>query len=380
MMVDAGPKSQCDHHSVRAADDNEIDHCSKERGAVATREADAPKPATIYDVAKVAGVSHQTVSRLLLGYQGIRPETRQRVLGAIEQLDYRTNIAARNLRNGRTGMISLAIPSLDQPYFAELAQAIMRAARPYGLTVFVETTDGIRERELQVISGARGNFVDGVIYVPLALSYSDISELNIEFPLVLIGDRVLHSRFDHVTLPNFEGAKAAVNHLLSLGRRRIAAIGVEEASDFGASTPRLNGYRAALEEAGIAVDPDLLISGGDWIRPEGVAGVERLLASHTPFDAVFGFNDALALGALRALQSAGLRVPEDVAVIGFDDTQDALYVTPTLTSVAPGRDELAVAAVQMLNRRLTGAPAGDQPGELVPTFTMAIRESTTGLG
>jgi DNA-binding LacI/PurR family transcriptional regulator len=346
--------------------------------SVATREEDTTKPATIYDVAKLAGVSHQTVSRLLLGYQGIRPETRQKVLGAIEQLDYRTNVAARNLRNGRTGMISLAIPSLDQPYFAELAQAIMRAARPYGLTVFVETTDGIRERELQVISGSRGNFVDGVIYVPLALSYSDLSDLNIEFPLVLLGDRVLHSRFDHVTLPNFEGAKSAVNHLLSLGRRRIAALGVEETSDFGASTPRLNGYRAALESAGIEVDPSLLISGGDWVRKEGVDAIERLVASGAEFDAVFGFNDALALGALRALQAAGLRVPEDVAVIGFDDTQDALYVTPPLSSVAPGRDELAVAAVQMLNRRLSGGTANEVPDELVPTFTLAIRESTVG--
>ena len=350
------------------------------RGNVTKAKPGVTKSATMYDVAKLAGVSHQTVSRLLLGYEGIRPETREKVLGAIRELDYRTNVSARNLRTGRTGMISLAIPSLNQPYFAELAQSVMSAALDKGLTVFVETTDGVRERELEVVSGQRRNLVDGVIWIPDRLANEDIGELGIDFPLVLVGDRVLHSQFDHVTFPNFGGARAAVEHLISLGRRRIAVIGVEEANDFGASTPRLAGYQAALADAGIPLDPDLLVYEGAWVRKSGFDAAERLLASKIDFDAIFCFNDALALGALRVLLAAGIRVPDDVAVVGFDNIQDAFYSTPSLTTISPGRDEIASAAVEMLSNRLNGTAGNGGPADIVPNFELIVRESTVGLG
>ncbi|PJJ65641.1 LacI family DNA-binding transcriptional regulator [Compostimonas suwonensis] len=338
----------------------------------------AEKPATIYDVAREAGVSHQTVSRFLLGYQGIRPATRRKVEEALETLDYRTNITARNLRNGRTGMVSLAIPSLNQPYFAELAQSVIHAAREVGLTVFVETMENDKERELAVLSGTRGNLVDGVLFAPTAMSVDDLSRLKIGFPIVLLGDRIFDSGFDHVAMANSEGARAAVEHLIGLGRRRIAVVGVEPPRNLGAAHLRFTGYRDALDAAGIEFDERLALGGGGWIKDDGVHAIERLIASGTPFDAVFGFNDALALGALRGLLRAGLRVPDDVAVVGFDDTQDALYSTPTLTSVAPGREEIARIAVGLMDRRLKGQSSAGGPQEFQADFHLVARESSLG--
>lgn len=337
---------------------------------------DARKPATIYDVAKVAGVSHQTVSRLLRGHTGIRSETRSKVLAAIEQLDYRTNITARNLRNGNTGMIALAIPDLNQPYFAELAQSVIMAARHAGLTVFVETTDGDRDRELAVLSGTHSNLVDGVLYAPKSLGGSDLAELSIDFPLVLIGDRIFHSPFDHVTMPNAAGARAAVEHLIATGRRRIAVIGAEPPTEFGAAALRLDGYKQALDAAGLEYDPDLVLYDGEWIRATGAASMQRLLEAGTAFDAVFCFNDALALGALRTMLAAGVRVPEDIAIVGYDDTQDAQYSFPSLSSISPGRDELAQLAVGLLQRRLKKHAQPGEHEELVSGFALEVRESS----
>ncbi len=336
------------------------------------------KPPTIYDVAKVAGVSHQTVSRLLRGHAGIRDETRARVLDAIAKLDYRTNITARNLRTGTTGMIALAIPDLRQPYFAELAQSVIVAAREVGLTVFVETTDGDPERELSVLSGTHAQVVDGVLYAPKSVDAAELARQNIDFPLVLLGDRIFHSGFDHVTLPNRSGAQAAVSHLASLGRTRIAFIGAEPPSDFGAAALRLQGYREALESAGLPFDDELIVYDGEWVRRTGATSMRRLLDSGAAFDAVFCCNDALAIGALRTMLAAGLRVPADVAIAGFDDTEDARFAFPSLTSVSPGRDELARAAVALLQRRIKQRAQPDEHEELVSDYSLAIRESTIG--
>jgi DNA-binding LacI/PurR family transcriptional regulator len=348
----------------------------RRRGNVVSAHETPAKRPTIYDVAREAGVSHQTVSRLLLGYDGIRPATRTRVEAALQALDYRTNLTARNLRNGRTGMISLAIPSLNQPYFAELAQSVIRAAREVGLRVFVETMEGDRDRELAVLSRSRGNLVDGVIFAPTVLSAGDLAQVTVGCPLVLLGDRIFDSGYPHVAMANSEGARVAVEHLIALGRRRVAVIGVEEPGNHGAAELRFAGYRAALDRAGIPFDPRLAFDGGEWLKAGGVHAVDQLIESRVPFDAVFGFNDALALGALRGLLRAGFSVPGDVAVVGFDDTEDGLYSTPSLTSINPGRDDIARTAVSLLDRAITGASTEGDRSEIQANFRLMEREST----
>ncbi|NQX26137.1 LacI family DNA-binding transcriptional regulator [Microbacteriaceae bacterium VKM Ac-2854] len=337
----------------------------------------ATKPATIYDVARVAGVSHQSVSRYLRGVEGLRESTRTQIEAALAQVDYRANVTARNLRRGRTGMIALSIPSLEQPYFAELAQAVIHAGRAEGLTVFVETTDLDRDRELAVLQHFGGDVVDGVLFAPSVIGREDLDAARSTVPLVLLGDRISDSGIDHVTISNRAAAECAVTHLLMSGRRRIVALGVQPEAEFGAAPLRLAGYLDAHRAAGVDVPADLAAGADSWVRAEGAAAIARLIEAGTRFDAVFGFNDALALGALRALQSAGLRVPDDVAVVGIDDIQDAIYSTPSLTSVAPGLDEIAREGVRMLVERIEGSTADAR--ELLVGFHLEQRESSAPL-
>ncbi|MEV1004044.1 LacI family DNA-binding transcriptional regulator [Nonomuraea sp. NPDC050202] len=334
--------------------------------------------ATMQDVARRAGVSAKTVSNVLNGYPYIKESTRARVMAAIDELGYQMNISARNLRAGRTGIIALAIPELSLPYFAQLSDAVIEAAATKGWTVVIEPTGGVRERELEVLSGARRHLVDGVIFSPLALGPDDADHLRVDFPLVLLGERIPHGPVDHVTMNNVEASRAATQHLLDLGRRRIAVIGAFPGEQMGTATVRLNGYLAALEAAGIERDDTLITSPGPWWhRTEGAQAMQRLLDADIRFDAVFGFNDTLALGALHVLLWSGRRVPEDVAVVGFDNIEETRFSMPPLTSVEPGRLQIARTAVDLLAERVGGTgPAGQR--EIYADFTLEVRESTVG--
>jgi DNA-binding LacI/PurR family transcriptional regulator len=331
----------------------------------------------MHDVAAMAGVSIKTVSNVINGYPYIRPGTKDRVEAAIAQLGYRVNISARNLRQGRTGMIGLAVPELSLPYFAELADSVIRAAERHGVVVLIEQTNASRERELEVLSGRRRHLTDGLIFSPLALGTEDREHFAVDFPMVLLGERIFGGPNDHVTMSNVEAARAATAHLVATGRRRIALVGAHEGETVGSAALRQRGYEQALAEAGLPVDPALVAEAGLWHRATGAEAMDRLLDAGTDLDAVFALNDALAIGALHALHARGVAVPEDVAVIGFDDIEDAAYASPPLSSVAPGREQIAQTAVDLLLARVAGtAPA--EHVEVITDFEVVARESTVG--
>jgi len=197
---------------------------------------------TMHDVARVAGVSIKTVSNVINDYPYIRAETRQRVLEAIDSLGYRPNLSARGLRSGRTGVISLIIPDVRNAYFAELADSVMRAAATKNLSVIIEQSGDDRETELALLRGPRMQMVDGILYSVLALGEDDAHLLDgIRTPMVLLGERIFHGPTDHVTMRNTEGARAATEHLLSLGRRRIVALGAHRGEVIGSAGLRLAG-------------------------------------------------------------------------------------------------------------------------------------------
>lgn len=332
---------------------------------------------TMSDVASLAGVSAKTVSNVLNDYKYLRPETRARVEDAIRVLGYRMNVTARNLRAGRSGTIILAIPELTQPYFAELAQAVIDRAAEVNLNLFVETTGGLASRELSIASGDHLIPADGLIFSPQGMRPEEANSIKPGIPTVLLGERVFHSPYDHVTMANVEGAAAAVGHLLDAGRRRIAMLGAcADEPIVGTGSLRLQGALAAYQQRGLVPPTDLVLYQVPWDRARGEAAVERLLDEGVEFDAVFGMNDALALGAERALLHRGVRIPADVAVVGFDDTLDAQYSTPSLTSIAPGRTEIARLAVELLHRRLTGEFEDNTHVELVAGFELMVRESS----
>jgi DNA-binding LacI/PurR family transcriptional regulator len=334
---------------------------------------------TMRDVAAAAGVSMKTVSNVVNDYPHIRPDTRARVLQAIDELGYRPNLSARNLSRGRTGLIALALPELDAPYFSELARLIISAAEAQSWTVLIEQTDGVRSRELMAIQGVRTHLVDGVILSPLALGPHDFAEALGEEPVVLLGERISDVKFDHIAIDNVTAAREAVTHLTGTGRRRIAAIGAQDRESAQTAHFRLAGYRQALEAAGIPYAADLVRSADEWHRTAGAAVTRDLLAMDEPPDAIFCFNDLLALGALRALYEAGVRVPDDVAVIGFDDNEDGRFATPSLTTVAPNKAEIARRSVELLANRLRRYPPPPAPQEITASHQLVIRESSTGL-
>jgi LacI family repressor for deo operon, udp, cdd, tsx, nupC, and nupG len=335
--------------------------------------------ATIYDVARHAGVSPRTVSNVVNDYQYVSDAMRERVRKSIDELGYRPNLLARGLRSGRTRMITLAVPELAVPYFSELSGSIISELASRGYTVNVRQTNGLEQFE-RTLMGERGlpPTYDGLIFSPLGLEWSELVELasTNSQPLVLLGEQVTDGIFDHVFIDNAAAARAATEHLISLGRRRIAAIGHQPTSPARTAQLRTNGYRAALAAAGFEQDPSLLVSARVFHRREGFEAMASLLRLGSRPDAVFCFNDLLAEGAIRAALTSGLRVPEDIAVIGFDGTEEGSYSTPTLSTVTPDTRAIAQKAVDQLILRIEGDE--QPPAALEAPFVITPRESTLG--
>lgn len=338
-------------------------------------------PVTMRDVARHARVSVKTVSNVVNDFPNVRPETKARVLAAISELGYRMNFSARNLSLGRTGMITLVVPQMRLPYFAELTDEVIVAAAERGYTVLVERTGGDREQELEVLVSGRRRMTDGLLFSPLGLRPADAHRLEVEYPLVLLGERALHGSVHRVATGNAAGARAATEHLLELGRRRIAVIGSYDARGAGAGSLRTRGFTEALAAAGLEHDPRRTGQTLEWTRATGAEAMRRVLDSGAGVDAVFGLNDVLALGAMRVLYERGLEVPEDVAVVGFDDIEEGGFARPSLTTVQPGRTEIARTAVWLLvDRIVRGEPASVGGRELVVAPELVVRESTGGAG
>lgn len=328
------------------------------------------------DVAEHAGVSVKTVSNVVHRNPSVSPQMRARVQRSIEALGYLPNISARSLRTGRSGLVGLAVPRLLDPYFAQVASAIVDAATERGLSVLVEQTDGDPGRESEVLHGRRPTLVDGLIFSPVAVSQRVLDEAAPAVPLVLLGEHLQASQRCRVAVDNVAAAGEAVEHLIGLGRRRIAAIGAKRGSTAATAELRLKGYRTALTEAGLPRRAELEVPVQQFSRQEGSRAVKELLSRRTPPDALFCFNDLLALGAIQALQEQGLKVPEDVAVVGFDDIEEAAYSSPALTTIAPDVDALAAAAVDRLVARLDdpSTPEGDS---IVIPHHLAVRGSSS---
>lgn len=333
---------------------------------------------SLRDVAERAGVSIKTVSNVVHGYVHVSPATRTRVQAALDEMSYRPNLAARTLRSARTGLIALAVPELDVPYFAELARHVVREAERHGWTVLIDQTDGQLEREQQVMNGMRAHLIDGVIFSPLAAGRAELSDREDRTPIVLLGERVYDGPFDHVAIDNVAAARVAVDHLVSLGRRRVGAIGEQNRPSSGMARLRSQGYVQALTAAGLQVDPARVVPTDSYHRADGAAAMARLLENDPDVDAVFCFNDLLALGAIRLLHERGVAMPGDVAVVGFDGIDEGRFSTPSLTTVRPDKEQIARLAVDLLAARLDGSDT-QGPRELTASFELVVRESTTGV-
>lgn len=333
------------------------------------------------DVAARAGVSVRTVSNVVSGSAPVAEATRVRVQAVLDELGYRPNLAARNLRAGRTGLIGLAIPELYSPYFGELASLLVAAAQQRSWTVVIEQTFGDPEAERRFFEGAGGRLVDGLIISPWALGPQELKVDARSMPVVLLGERHPQGLADRVAVDNVLAADEATTHLLQGGRRRIAAIGVQPHLRNETARQRLEGYHRALRRAGLAFDPALERPVEALHRQDGAQAMASLLETDVRPDAVFAFSDELALGVLHVAHEHGLRVPEDLAIVGFDGVEDARYSHPPLTTVAPDKKQIAERALQCLGDRIySPAAASVPPLDIVVRHELCVRASSRPAG
>lgn len=325
---------------------------------------------TLRDVAREAGCSAKTVSNIVLGRPGASAETRRRVLDAVERLGYVGVAAGRELVSGRTDRVSVVVPSLHQPYFAETAERVILEIERIGMTSTLVIAHD-EEHERRAVLSAHD--VDGVIVCPHFASDEMFARTPPSRPTVQLGGWPT-VRFDCVIMGEYEGFRRITEHLVARGRRRIALIWPGDGSDEPGG-PRFDGYRDALAAAGIEHEPSLVAYGSDWDRrASGFEAMTALLASRRQFDAALCVNDAMAVGAMRALQMRGVKVPEEVAVTGFDDTLEGAYLVPALTTASPRSDEMVRAAVRMLRERIDGFDG--PPREVQTGADLVVRASS----
>ncbi len=306
---------------------------------------------TLADVAARVGVSATSVSNVVNGTGWVSDAVKARILDAIDELGYRPNLAARQLRNGRSGLIALMVPDLREPYFAEFASRFVARAQRRGLTVLIAQTNGDHAAERDMMSGAGFPALDGIVLSPLQLTVDDLAQRGATPPLILIGEQaeaLVGPGVHHVGIDNVSAAAAATAHLIAEGRRRIAAVGVQESGPSATSRLRFDGYREALAAAGLPIDPALFATVEHFNRAEGSRAVERLIQRGVPFDALFCFSDSLALGALYTLGTHGIAVPDRVGVMGFDGIEEGRFHIPAFSTVNPGVEEAADTILDIL--------------------------------
>jgi LacI family transcriptional regulator len=329
-------------------------------------------PITIADVATQAGVSKTTVSRVLNGKGELDQDTAARVRRVIAELGYVPSARAVGLAKGRTRIVGMLVPSMTWPWIGEVLQGVVDVVEDagYGLLLFTGNNGDSSMRRFATQVSAKS--FDGLLVIEPEGTLDYIEGLHADgLPVVLIDDRGWRPAFPSVATTNRGGAAAAARHLLSLGRRRPLVVAGD--MRFGCTQDRLTGFAQVFEEAGLPVAEENVVD-GDFRFDQGMLVVRHALRAGLEFDAVFAHNDLSAAGALRALREAGRSVPQDVAVVGFDDIPLAAQTDPPLTTVRQPLRELGEAAARMMLAHLDGSPMAEAPA-VIPT-TLIVRGTT----
>ena len=333
-------------------------------------------PTTLQDVADRAKVSIRTVSNVVSGYEHVSDNMRLRVQKAIQELNYRPNIVARTLRTGRAGVLALVVPEIDVPYFGELARNVINAAADCGYRVIIDQTGHDHQREGQwLVGGNQLMLFDGVLFSPLVnAAQAAEMESKSHAPIIILGEYKFTGKFDHVAIDNVRAAFDATQHLIDIGRKNIAAIGKQPLEPYETPQLRTKGYLTALKKAGISPNPLYIRPAIHYHREDGYSATKELLDLKDRPDAIFCYSDLLAMGALRAIFEAGLRVPEDIAVIGIDDIEEGQYSRPALSTISLDTRFIASRAIERLVARINNPDLGAE--EVVAPHVLKIREST----
>ncbi|GAB4084153.1 LacI family DNA-binding transcriptional regulator [Myceligenerans cantabricum] len=327
------------------------------------------------DVARAAGVSVMTVSNVLNGRSNVGADTRLRVLEVVDELGYEINLTAQRLRSGRTSTIGLIVPRFDQSYYGDLAARIAQSLEPDGMHLVVEQSGASRERELSALSLARLQQYDGILLSAVGLEFADLDRIHPDVPIVLLGEQAVPDRYHRVRMGNAEGARLATEHLLACGARRIAVLGGRlSASHPDMATFRADGWADALHRAGADQEPGLVIPLSTYSIAEARAAITEAVEAGLELDGVFAVTDEAAIGAIAGLHDAGLRVPDDVQVAGFDNLHLAEHLVPGLTTVDPDHEGMASEALRLLRRQM--ADPRSEAEHVVSQVTLIARGTT----
>ncbi|MFT4104193.1 MAG: LacI family DNA-binding transcriptional regulator [Lacrimispora sp.] len=329
---------------------------------------------TIAEVAKEAGVSVATVSRVINKNGPISPKSLEKVNAAIEALNYQPNVWGRRLRRKESRMLLIFVPNIGNPYYASIVSGIEDTARnaDYGTMLCITNQEKIREREFTEL--LYNGQADGAVFLYSDKNSKEIRKLSSEVPVVQCCEFSRDSRDGHVSIDNFKAAKEAAEYLISLGHERIGFVGSD--NQFISSEYRQKGFEAGLAQAGIVPDERYFAYGDrDYSFESGIhAGKELLsLQEKERPTAVFCVSDVLALGVIRAAGNMGLRVPEDISVIGFDDVEYATMFDPMLTTISQPRYSLGKASVEML---LSQIETGETGEAVYLEHRLILRDST----
>jgi DNA-binding LacI/PurR family transcriptional regulator len=342
------------------------------------------KKATLSDIAATIGVAPMTVSRVVNGTGYVSKETREKVMTAVKKMSYRRNGLARNLKRQRTETVGLVLGDISNPYSTELANAVREVLLARGYNLFICISEHSAKEDITAFESLVDHNVDGIIVATRSNTKGDAHLREIvdgNMPVIVVGRDFQHNSVDYVSADNFTGGFEATRHLIDLGHSRIGFIGAS--LNNRGSLKRLQGYIAALESHSIEVDERLVTGSREAVSEApgystekmGYEGMKRLLSLPNRPTAVFARNDFTAIGAMTAIKEAGLSIPGDIAIVGFDDIPLAVHTVPPLTTVRQPMRLQGKLAAEMLLHRITNEEPRERT-ERVLNCELIIREST----
>jgi len=326
---------------------------------------------TIQDVAKAAGVSVATVSRVINNSKSVSDETRELVLETIKKLNYQPNLLGRNLRRAETRLILILLPSISNPFYSKLVKGAEDVAHKNGYNVMLCNTDSDIKRERVYLEHLKNRLADGLIFMSPEIDKDELTNISKKYPVVQCSEYKEGADVPRISIDNMAAAYKAVKHLIGIGHRRIGMISVR--NEYVSTKQRELGYRKALEDSGIDFDSTLIKYGSYGFR-SGLRAAKQMLSMENRPTAIFAISDSMAIGAIRAAKESGLKVPADLAVVGFDDISFASMCEPPLTTISQPKYDLGCAAMEMLLAQIQGKPF--ETKEVVLEHELIIRQST----
>jgi LacI family transcriptional regulator len=330
-----------------------------------------PRNITIFDVARASGVSYSTVSRVLNGFEFVKASTRQKVLTTADDLGYVANLQARSLAGGKSQIIGLLVPALDNGYISEISGGIDEELAKANYDLMLYTTHRKQGKESKYVHTIINGPTDGlVLLVPLVpQSYLELLHQQ-RFPYVLIDQGDTSNQSAVVTSTNYEGAYEATAYLIKLGHKRIGFVAGQE--ELISSRERLEGYKAALKDNDLSLDESLIVA-GDFDQHVSRLATQMLLDLAAPPSAIFACNDLSAFGVMEAVREAGLQIPKDMSVIGFDDIPQSSITYPKLSTVRQPLKEMGKVAVELLLEQINNPEV--KPKQITLGTRLMIRDS-----